>query len=211
MFDKLSWWRGPSVVWVAAAAVLFLFPSEARADAGIPMLPVAYPVVLLFLLPVIAIEAIYLRSKLQTEWWNTLKATAGANAVTLVLGYPLAWALMLGIEFGLGAISEHIHSARLSDAIGYLGLLSPAWIGPTEDRWPVLIAFVILLIPSFLLSGFVEARLLDHHEWLRHAGSSSIAVWWANLLSYAFLAGAGCLALWIEMVTGKSMTMYWLF
>ena len=43
-----------SGLWLAA---ILLVPLYANADAGIPMLPIAYPVILIFLIPVIGIEA----------------------------------------------------------------------------------------------------------------------------------------------------------
>jgi hypothetical protein len=98
MPDKLSWWRSSRIVFVAVTVMLLLFPASARADAGIPMLPVAYPVVLLLLIPVIAIEALFLRLRLGTKWLNTGVATAAANLITMVLGYPLMWLLLFFIE-----------------------------------------------------------------------------------------------------------------
>ena len=65
--------------------LLCLYPSRAAADAGIPMLPFAYPVILVFLVPVVAIETIYLRVRLRTEWRNTLISTAKAYALTMLL------------------------------------------------------------------------------------------------------------------------------
>jgi len=57
--------------WVPAALVvavcLMACPPSAHADAGIPMMPVRYPVVLLYLIPVIVIEAIYLQRHLNTN------------------------------------------------------------------------------------------------------------------------------------------------
>jgi branched-subunit amino acid ABC-type transport system permease component len=55
------------------------------------MLPFAYPVIVVFLLPVIAIEAVYIRMRLRTDWGTTIRATAKANLITLLLGFPLAW------------------------------------------------------------------------------------------------------------------------
>lgn len=164
------------------------------------MLLVAYPVVLFFLIPVVFIEALYIRSKLKTSWWNTTKATARANIVTMLLGYPLAWFLMLLIEFGLIALGSTMHPGRISDVFGYISFaLAPAWLAPSTSRWPILLAFTILLIPSFFLSGYVEAHLLDTYGWLDYEGSSRRAVWIANILSYSFLAAAGCLGLWMVM------------
>ena len=76
-----------------------------------------------------------------------------------------------------------------------------AWLGPGagETRWPILLAFVVLLAPSLLLSGFVESYLLGLRAWLDCQGPSARVVWQANLLYYAFLAIAGCGLLWREM------------
>jgi hypothetical protein len=167
------------------------------------MLPFAYPVILVFLIPVIAIEAIYLRARLKTGWRVTLSATAKANVVTMLLGYPLAWVLFLGVELvlwiGLATTGagDHLQWAP-GHAIAKIVIVatSAAWMGPVEERWAIPFAFVVLLIPSFILSGFVESRLLGRKGWLRCEGPCSRAVWEANALSYAFLAIVGCLALW---------------
>lgn len=189
-----------SALWIAA---FLLFPVQAKADAGIPMLPFAYPVILLFLLPVIGIEVLYLRARLKTSWRETLSATSKANLVTMLLGYPLAWIVFLGVELllwlGLSAtgISDRLKWAP-GHAIGKMTIVatSAAWMGPVKDRWAIPFAFVILLIPSFFVSGFVEARLLERQGWLHSAHPCSRAVWQANVISYAFLAIVGCLALW---------------
>jgi hypothetical protein len=185
--------------------MLFLCPAAAHADAGIPMLPVAYSVILWFLVPVIAIEAVYIRFRLHTAWRNTLAATSGANIVTMLLGFPLAWIISLAVEFlAFGAlyvtgILKHMGSTphAWEDVLGVV--FSAAWLGPGGERWPILLAFVVLLIPSLLISGYVESYLLGSREWLDCEGRSTRVVWQANLLSYAFLAIAGCLLLWREI------------
>jgi hypothetical protein len=182
---------------------LLLFPLRASADAGIPMLPFAYPVILVLLIPVIAIEVFYLRARLKTRWPATLFAVAKANVVTMLLGYPLAWVLFLGIELVLwiGLATTGV-SDRLQWAPGHavakivIVATSAAWMGPVGERWAIPFAFVILLIPSFILSGFVESRLLERDGWLPCDSPCSRAVWQANALSYVFLAIVGCSTLW---------------
>jgi hypothetical protein len=194
---RLSNRRG---LWLAA---ILLFPLYANADAGIPMLPFAYPVILIFLIPVIAIEAAYLRAKLKTNWRVTLGATAKANVVTLLLGYPLMWALFLGMEFlfwfGIDAtgVDNHLHWApgHLVSEMAVVAA-SAAWMGPVQDRWAIPFAYVILLIPSFIVSGFVESQLIERLGWLRTDLRCGRAVWQANALSYVFLAIVGCIVLW---------------
>lgn len=212
--------RGVCIV----GALLLLCPLVARADAGIPMLPIAYPVVLLFLVPVVAIEAVYLRMRLQTHWWPTIKAASVVNAVTLVLGYPLAWVVSFLVELLLVLVVFLMEKAGLrhvfGDRIFWIGSLSPAWLGPVDRLWPIVVAFAVLLVPAFLLSGYVEGWMVERYGLLDGQGQSdeasptrlfsseerfndagrnrSRAIWQANLLSYLFLAAAGCLTLYFR-------------
>ncbi len=73
-------------------------PAPAFADAGIPLLPVKYPTVLWFLVPVIVIETAYLQAALRTRWLRTLAAVTSVNVGTTGLGYPLAWLLYAALN-----------------------------------------------------------------------------------------------------------------
>ncbi len=173
------------------ALLVLLCPAAARADAGVPMLPVAYPIILLFLVPVIAIEAVYIRGRLHTSWRNTIVATAGSNAITLLLGYPLLWILWVIPVFVAPDFLDGLRSRAL------LTVFTAAWPVPGyPDTWTVPIAFVLLLVPSFLLSAFVEGLLLGRFHWLRSDQPSTGTVWVANALSYCFLAATGFVLLW---------------
>jgi len=191
--------------WQWIVALLFI-PAHANADAGVPLLPFAYPVILLFLIPVIAIEMIYLRARLKTGWRVTLLATAKANVVTMLIGYPLAWLLFLALELVLwGGLAITGLSSRLHWAPGHgiaemiIVATSAAWMGPVGERWAIPLAFVILLIPSFILSGFLESWLLERRGWLQCTAPSARYVWQANALSYVFLAIVGWVALWVAV------------
>ncbi len=166
------------------------------------MLPFAYPVILVFLLPVIAIEAAYIRLRLHTAWRSTIAATTKANLVTMLLGFPLAWFVFLFVEMAMymilmfSGLENHVHwtpGPRITDFL--IVVTSAAWMGPIKEKWAVPVAFVVLLIPSFILSGFLESHLLERRGWLRYDGHSSRVVWQANALSYVFLAVVGVFAL----------------
>jgi hypothetical protein len=60
------------------------------ADAGIPMLPLAYPVIVLFLVLVIAIESLYIRFRLGTGWRNTLAAIQNPIPCEAPLAFAMA-------------------------------------------------------------------------------------------------------------------------
>ena len=73
-------------------------------------------------------------------------------------------------------------------------------MGPINGAsWTIPFAFVVLMIPSFLLSGYVESYLLDRQSWLRYEGNSTSAIWQANVLSYIFLAVVGSSVLWFTI------------
>lgn len=181
------------------AAFLILFAPAARADAGIPMMPVRYPEILLFLVPVIAIETIYLKRHLQAQWRRTFVAVAGLNIVTMGMGYPLAYGIYAGLNWSLH-FPEGM--AEVFTRMGWLPLwlcvrLFPGWTGLQQGgSFPVLATFVVLLLPSFLLSGLVKAWLIDWYDLLNFGGSSRNAVWVANRLSYLFLVVVGCMILY---------------
>ncbi|HTV15985.1 MAG TPA: hypothetical protein VME68_14790 [Acidobacteriaceae bacterium] len=181
------------------AAFLIFFAPPARADAGIPMMPVRYPEILLFLIPVIAIETVYLKRHLQARWRRTLIAVAGLNLITTGMGYPLAYGIYAGLNWslhfpeGMSTVFQHL---------GWLPLwlcvrLFPGWTGLQQGgAFPVLATFVVLLLPSFLLSGFVKAWLIDWYDLLSFGGTARSAVWVANRLSYLFLIVVGCMILY---------------
>jgi hypothetical protein len=183
--------------WIVAC--LIAFPSSAHADAGIPMMPVRYPQLVLFLIPVVLIETIYLQRNLQTQWRRTLVAVAGVNTVTMGLGYPLAFAIYAGLNWSL-----HFPAgmSAVFTRLGWLPLwlcvrLFPAWTGVQQGgTYPVLGTFVVLLLPSFLLSGFVKAWLMDWYDLLSFGQTARPAVWVANRLSYLFLCIVGCMILY---------------
>ncbi len=201
MSSKAVTARKISLGGLVAVGMLLLSPAAARADAGIPMLPFAYPVIIVFLLPVIVIEAVYIRMRLRTDWKNTFSATAKANLTTLLLGFPLSWLIFLIVELvfymalAFSGIEDHIHwtiAPRVTEFL--IVITSAAWMGPVEEKWAIPVAYVVLLIPSFVLSGFLEARSVSKAG-LGPQRLCRRVIWQANILSYIFLAILGVLAL----------------
>lgn len=181
-----------------AAAVVFL-PPAAYADAGITMLPVEYPQLLLYILPVIAIEAFYLQKHLKTHLRRTLVAAAGVNLVTVGLGYPLAWAIykVLNATLGLPAGQMNVVTHFWWVPIWITARLMPGWSGLQQSIWPVLVIYVCLLVPGYILSGAVKASMLTWYDLLKSKVDPRPAIWSANRVSYFFLTVAGCVLLYI--------------
>ena len=69
------------------------------ADIGVPMIFVQWPLMICALLPVIAIEALVVRKRLSLSYGRAFGGATKANVVSTLAGVPLAWGLMLILEF----------------------------------------------------------------------------------------------------------------
>ena len=131
------------------------------ADAGIPMIILTWPAMVVLLIPVILIEGLLCKKWLGLKTWQAIKTNAISNLASTRIGIPVAWAVMLAIEFGtIGLVSEsnalqNWHSP-IANAIFFL--FSSAWLNPDlgEDAWVIPAATVILLIPFFFASYWIE-------------------------------------------------------
>jgi hypothetical protein len=161
------------------------------------MLAVAYPVILCFLVFVILIEGAYLWWRVRAPWWRMLGGVAIANGITMLLGYPLMWLTYFLCEVGIFALADKtklLNSIPNNFGTRLAGtIVAAAWLGPSSSHWAILVSFVVLLIPAFFLSGYVEAKIIGREYWLGTETDSSISIWKANVLSYLFLAAVGCL------------------
>jgi hypothetical protein len=182
---------------LAAAAIVVCFPATARADAGIPMLPVTHQTMLFFMLLVIIIEVIYLQSRLKTNIRRTLIAVATVNTATTGLGFPLAYAI-----YAAGN-SYADFPGGMSGAMTNMGFV-PVWVcqkifpdlaGMRSEIYVVFGVFVALLVPGYLLTRIIKTWVFDWYDLLRYEGDIKPAVLAANRLSYLLLAITGCMLL----------------
>lgn len=140
-------------------------PLSLLADAGIPMIFLTWPAMVVLLVPVIIIEGLLCKKWLGLTAWQAIRSNAVSNLASTLVGIPAAWTVMLAVEFGgLGAFSlfEKVTSNQkwgdspLADVI--LMLMGSAWIGPVEgrDQWVIPAATLVLLVPFFFASYWVE-------------------------------------------------------
>lgn len=186
-----------SRLWIPALlAVAFLAssPSLAFADAGIPLLPVKYPTVLWFLLPVVVIEVAYLQAALHTRWLRTVLTVVTVNVGTTGLGYPLAWLLYAALNQYAGfpgGRSGALTEWRMVPV--WIGMkFFPDWSGMQNQLVAILAIFLTLLVPSYLFSRYLKSWVIDWYDLLRSDGDTRSAVLIANRFSYLILAITGC-------------------
>ncbi|HEY1808581.1 MAG TPA: hypothetical protein VGG42_08465 [Acidobacteriaceae bacterium] len=177
-----------------AVAFLAASPAPAFADAAIPLLPVKYPTVLWFLVPVIIIETAYLQAALHTRWLRTVAAVTSVNLGTTGLGYPLAWLLYEALNQYAGFPGGS--SGALTDwrmVPVWVGMkFFPDWSAMQGQLLATLAIFLTLLVPSYLFSRYLKSWVIDWYDLLRCDGDTRSAVMMANRFSYLILALTGC-------------------
>ncbi|HEX4308884.1 MAG TPA: hypothetical protein VHZ25_02585 [Acidobacteriaceae bacterium] len=182
---------------LAAAAAVVCFPSTARADAGIAMLPVTHETMLFFLVLVIIIEIIYLQSRLKPDFRRTLIAVMTVNTATTGLGFPLTWLLYSGLnswaDFPGGMASLFVNMQFFPLWVCRKAL--PNMVGMRGEVWAVLAVFLTLLIPGYILTRIIKSWVFVWYDLLRYDGDIKPAVLMANRLSYLLLALTGCMLL----------------
>lgn len=126
------------------------------------MIFLTWPAMLMLLIPVIFVEGLLCRKWLGLTTWQALKSNAVSNLASTLIGIPVAWAAMLAVEFGVfGVIALVDRSNAIQNWNSPLAnlifvLVSSAWLGPTEKQWVVPVATLVLLIPFFFASYWIE-------------------------------------------------------
>lgn len=157
-------------------------PTSILANAGVPMLFVMAPVFLFGLLPIIAVEAIWLKYRLALSAGVALKATAIANLASTLVGIPITWFALVILQMSTGGGGAH--------GIGLRAVTWQApWLIPYEKDLPWMIpcAALFLNIPFFIASVFIEARVV--RRFIPPAKRLLLEVSIANAISYALLTG----------------------
>ena len=191
------------------------------ADAGVPMIFLTFPAMVVLLLPIIALEAWIYRRLLPIDMKTAAKSSSIANIASTIVGIPIAWGATLLFEFGLfWAITKFPGSDQLMNNWGRSPLmrvvgtiLASAWLGPDEKHlyWMIPLAVIVLMVPSFLISVWIEARIVDHIIDLPEAKSDNalsnpvrVAVWKANVVSYGLLIAGSTAWLLIALLRPPS-------
>ena len=166
------------------------------ADAGLPMIFLTFPAMLMLLIPVIVIEGLLCKKWLGLTTVEAMKSNAVSNLASTIIGVPVAWAIMFGVEFitfGIIERSNAIQHWRSPIAQMIWLFLGSAWIGPPSEKniWVIPAATLVLLVPFFLASYGVEYLVVRHMVGMPEGGPPNlaysrvrIAVRNANLITY---------------------------
>jgi hypothetical protein len=159
------------------------------------MLMFQWPLMLCALLPVILVETEVVRRQLSLPYRNAIVGAAKANVLSTAAGVPLAWVIMLVVEFAAGfpllSAAEKRHWPVEHSPVEYiLDVLTMAWIGPSVPG--MALAAALLLIPTFFISLLLERRSYRRSWPDVNRAAVDRSVWFANLASYSLLFLAAC-------------------
>jgi len=172
------------------------------ADAGVPMIFLTLPAMVMLLIPVIVVEGYLCKKWLELTTWQAMKSNAVSNLASTIIGIPFAWAVMYLVEVGfievMGSNSriQNWHSPLASVIMFFV---SAAWIGALGPKslWLVPAATLILLVPFFFASYGIEYLVIKQMVGVPEGGPPNltyprvrVAVRNANLITYGamFLA-----------------------
>ncbi len=173
---------------VALGLVLCVaLPTPALADVGVPMIFVTFPAMVAALIPVTVVEGLYLARALSLPKGNALKVSALANITSTLVGIPITWFILVVVQMVTGG-----GAALGLNTIGrrFLAVTWQApWLVPYESDlyWMVPGACLVLLIPFYLASCYIEGRVAKYHIVTLSPAVVEGAVDRANLLSYGLL------------------------
>ncbi|WP_304637006.1 MULTISPECIES: hypothetical protein [Pseudoalteromonas] len=170
--------------------LLAIISFGASANAGLPMIIFAVPVYSISLLPIIAIEAIYLQKSLDLTKGLSVKTAFVSNLVSTIVGVPLTWVILVLIQVLTGGGGVY----GVDTFVGKMLAVTwqAPWLIPYESdlHWMILFAGLFLLIPFYFVSWWSE--FLVSKKMLADTGLSKndikIKVRNANLITYSLLA-----------------------
>lgn len=167
------------------------------------MLVIAWPVAWVTLIPIIAIEAFLAIKILVVSWKQAFKISSLANLFSTLLGIPVTWGILFALEFGVlfsAQYAFHFLKYNPDDSLVVAAFFPvyTAWLPPTENKWVIYAAFLILLIPFYFMSVAVEVRLAKYL--LRTETIVNIRRWgrMANAITYLMMAIVAGIFCWLH-------------
>lgn len=174
------------------------------------MIALTLPLMLKLLVPIVVIESFLCKKWLGLTTWQAIKSNTVSNLASTIIGIPVAWVAMLGVEFGAWGLLDNTqiqnwHSPLANVIFAFLG---SAWIGPAEGKsvWLIPAATLMLLIPFFFASYGIEYFVLRTMVGMPEGGPPNLAyprvrtaVRNANLVTYGamFVATTVWLLVWL--------------
>ena len=169
---------------------LCVFPQDACANAGLPMIMfMEYWFVLLFI-PIILIETWVFKKYIpDVESIKVAKANICANLFSTFIGIPITWGILLAVQFLLGG--SYAYGLKTFGWQLYAVTVQAPWLIPYEANfyWILPAATMVLLVPFFFVSVWTEGWINKKFFKTQDSKHIDLITYKANRASYAFLYG----------------------
>jgi hypothetical protein len=181
--------------------LVLLIPSLAHADAILPCLALIWPITILLLIPIVLIEALYSRNRLQLGFWESIRVVGVANVLSSIAGLPIANLFAAGLQYVLESVYFHDIN-KLHEQATRLLVVEPNRLTRHDylalhffglyPRWILLVSAVTMVVICFLVSWWIEALWVRRYLAKKKTPSSerqscSTVIRNANVLSYVFV------------------------
>ncbi|WP_437736890.1 hypothetical protein [Sorangium sp. So ce1335] len=183
---------------ISAGAAIVLWPKDALANAGIPMIVLAWPASWIAFVPVVLVEAAVARRVLALPTREALKLSLAANAWSTLAGIPITWALLTCLEMLAWSMLPMIGRELETAATLLLIPFSAPWLPSVGERWIVFAAGAFLCVPFFFASVWIEARsaarrvpATDARRWAKRANAVTYGFFLVTLALVAWASHAG--------------------
>jgi hypothetical protein len=182
-----------SFEFLAFVPLVVLTPVTAFADAGIPLIALTIPAMLVLIVPVTLVETLVYRHILKRKLSNCIVPVGLANLASTLIGIPLV-CIYRFCGFLLGALI--VHAARVesffqSDFGVFISRLFSGMVilRPGEPISPIegFFIFGVELAIAYLVSVWYELRTMKKLLATEDPDALKKAAWISNAFSYAFL------------------------
>lgn len=173
---------------ITQALLVLAVPSMAYANAGVPMLFLAMPALLFSLVPIIAIESLYISKGLKLPIGQSLKTVSISNLASTIIGIPLTWLLLVVVQMVTGGGGAYGIDSVMGKVLAVTW--QAPWLIPYEKDldWMIPVAGLVLLVPFFFASWWSEYFVSKKINKVLPPLSIKIKVRNANLITYSLLA-----------------------
>ena len=166
-----------------AGAATLLWAVPCLANAGLPMLVLAWPASWIAFLPIVLVEAHIARRLLAVSFRRGIRLALVANAWSTLVGIPFTWFALLLLEvLLLGVVFRNATPNRVAEIL--LAPLGAPWITATA-RWQIPAAGACLCLPFLVVSTWIEGAVA------RRSFPPDLSRRWArsaNLVTYVPIA-----------------------
>ncbi len=129
-------------------------------------LPMIFPSLLLMavaLVPVILVEALFIKAFLRTNFKQIAVPVSVANLVSTFIGIPVTWFLLTILEFVTVDVFGALTDRNIWGSRTFSVTVGAPWVVPghNDEQWIILGAMLFLLIPYGIISWWVEFKIVQ--------------------------------------------------